>query len=149
MTNDLVIETKARRWPKALNVAERTATRYDVFAKQAESLKREAEALGELEPGDIQRYGSQVASFRRNAARLRAKAAQARRPTTPTTAPRPMARRREPRRQSVRSGPRRARAPGRLADDEPEPVARLGGFLAASARMIQHLERRRAKAAVA
>jgi hypothetical protein len=60
------------------------------------------------------------------------------------------ARRREPRRRSVRSGPRRARAPGRLADDpEPEPVARLDGFWPASVRMVQHLERRRAKAAAA
>jgi hypothetical protein len=53
-------------------------------------------------------------------------------------------------RRSVRTGPRRARAPGPLADDpEHEPVARLDGFLAASVRMVQHLERRRAKAAAA
>jgi hypothetical protein len=53
-------------------------------------------------------------------------------------------------RRSVRTGPRRARAPGRLADDpEPESVARLDGFWLASVRMVQHLERRRAKAAAA
>jgi hypothetical protein len=40
--------------------------------------------------------------------------------------------------------------PSQLDDDpEPEPVARLDGFLAASVRMVQHLERRRAKAAAA
>ena len=53
-------------------------------------------------------------------------------------------------RRSVRTGPRRARAPGRLADDpEPELIARLVGFWPASVRMVQHLERRRAKAAAA
>jgi hypothetical protein len=53
-------------------------------------------------------------------------------------------------RRSVRTGPRRARAPGRLADDpEPESVARLDGFWLASVRMVQHLEQRRAKAAAA
>jgi hypothetical protein len=99
---------------------ERRAARSAWFADAAEKLKREAEAFGELEPGDIRQYKRQAASFRRQAARLRANRAQA---------PRRMARRREPRRQSVRSGPRRARASGRSADDEPEPVARLGGFV--------------------
>ena len=58
------------------------------------------------------------------------------------------ARPRGPRRRSVRSSPRRARAPSGSQDDDPDPPSRdlaaLPGFQAASARMLHHVGRRRA-----
>jgi hypothetical protein len=126
----------------------RRAARSAQLARHAESLADEAEKYGELEPGDRQMFKHQAVTFRRQTAWLRARATQARRQLAPRVVRRPMARRRESRRRSVRSGPRRARAPGRLADDpEPEPVAQLDGFWPASARMVQHRERRRRKVA--
>ena len=58
-----------------------------------------------------------------------------------------------PRPRAARSrGGQRSRSPGRLADDpdsEPELDTDWRGFLAASVRMVQRCERRRAKAAAA
>jgi hypothetical protein len=70
-------------------------------------------------------------------------------------APRRQQREYRPRRRRVASSPRRARAPGRSADDPSEPsdepplIAFTRGFAPASVRMVRHLERRRAKAAAA
>jgi hypothetical protein len=137
-------ELNRRDWREA------AADRFCTLARQADSLAKEAEEFGELEPGDMQMFKHQAVTLRRQTAWLRGRATQARREPAPRMLRRPMVRHRESRRRSVRSGPRRARAPGPLADDpEPEPVARLDGFWPASVRMVQHLERRRAKAAAA
>jgi hypothetical protein len=62
---------------------------------------------------------------------------------------------RRPLRAGRRAGGRRARRVVASRDgpsepsDEPPPVAALRGFMAASVRMLQHCERRRAKAAAA
>jgi hypothetical protein len=135
--------------PESLSL-DRRAARSAQLACQAESLADEAEEFGELEPGDTQMFKHEAVTLRRQTAWLRGRATQARRQPAARVVRRPMVRHRESRRRSVRSGPRRARAPGRLADDpDPEPVARLDGFWPASVRMVQHLERRRAKAAAA
>jgi hypothetical protein len=59
-----------------------------------------------------------------------------------TSRARPRARRATARSGASRDGPSEP-------SDEPPPVGLLRGFLAASVRMVHHLERRRAKAAVA
>jgi len=55
---------------------------------------------------------------------------------------RPHSSRRESRRRSVRSGPRKARAPGSQADEDPHDLIRLK---AASARLWAHVRRREAR----
>lgn len=54
---------------------------------------------------------------------------------------------REPGRRSVRAGPKRARAPSRLGDDDPEPAPKPQPLtnLAASVRMWAHERRRLAR----
>jgi hypothetical protein len=118
----------------------------DVTPGQAEWVPDEP---GEFVPPDV------VVSFNRHGDILDVREQRIRPPFNtppPLAVPRPVARRRQPRSRSVRTGARRARAPSRLGDDDPEPPPHpfdVGRLAAASVRLWAHEQRRLARRRVA
>jgi hypothetical protein len=119
----------------------------DFLARLAEDEGDEQAAAAHMAEGAV--YRSTAAKYSRKAASLQAEVRAARRhEPAPGMSPHRVSRSREVRRRSVRSGPRRTRAPASRADDDP-PLPDLTRLARASARMWTRVRRREAKQRVA